>query len=257
MIRIAEGLYPPELAASWDNSGFLVGRLDAQVESILFSLDVTDAVIDEALSIGAQLIISHHPIIFKPISHITDTTPLGAKLLRLTENCIAAYAMHTNLDAGEGGTNDTLANALELDSVELMGEPPSMGRVGILKKAETLSTFGERVKQACGLRTIRVFGDPDSIVSRVGIVTGSGSNPALFSDAKRLGCDVYVTGDIKFHEAQEAHDMGLALVDATHYASEVIALEQLSKSLNEGFAREGFEIKTYISNVNGQVFVDI
>jgi len=252
IMTIAEKIAPPGLAADWDNTGLIIGRIDMPAKKILFALDATDEVISEAVRIGANIIITHHPILFKPTNKIVSSSPLGATLLTLIENRIAALAMHTNLDAAEGGTNDVLAETLGITDTLPLGEPPSMGRIGNLSEPMNLDAFAERVKTALGLSSVRFCGDPASPIKRVCVVCGSGSDIDIFKQAVGAGADAYVTGDIRYHEAQRALSIGLSLIDATHYASENLVIEKLKARFDAGLA--GIGIETAITETDGQVF---
>lgn len=254
-----ERLAPIDLAENWDNVGLLVGRRSSQIDKALVALDVTDDVVDEAISIGATLIISHHPLIFTPIPNINDENHLGGKLLKIIENRINIYAAHTNLDIAEGGTNDVFAERLELDKIEdIISDDKGencIGRAGYLKQPMKLKQLAELIKEKLSLDTVRVVGDGDNIVGKVGICTGSGAKNSYFEQVKTAGCDVYVTGDIGYHQAQTALDCGLSLIDATHYASEVMVVDRLCKYIENEFA--GKDVLIFPSKINGQVFNNI
>ena len=251
-----EKLAPPDLAEDWDNVGFLLGRRQKTVSRILVALDAIDEVIEEAVGLNADMIITHHPILFKPIDRITDDNPLGKRLLRVLEQGIAVYAAHTNLDTAWGGTNDALAACLGLRNVEpilLLDEAPSMGlgRKGILPKKTTLDALSVMVKERLSLPAVRYVGDGKQKVQTVGICTGSASGLKYFTGAVAAGCEVYITGDIRFHEAQDALSMGLPLIDATHYASEAVVIPCLVDGLRDAF---GPAVVVTASAVDGQVF---
>lgn len=264
IIKIAEKIAPVSLSESWDNIGLLVGSIHADISKILVALDATDDVVSEALENDANLIITHHPVIFKPISRITDETPLGRRIIRLIENNICVYSLHTNLDNAHGGTNDELARVLELVDVKPLAVdyvPPDTvitGRMGILPEHITLAEFACYVGERLFLDNVRYVGDGDTIIKTVGVFTGSGSGVSNFQTAKAAGCNVFVTGDIRYHEAQEALAMGLCLVDATHYASENIIVDKLVSDISrelEELPESYMELPIVLaSKLDGQVF---
>jgi dinuclear metal center YbgI/SA1388 family protein len=260
-----ENIAPPSFAENWDNVGLIVGRREKPITKILVALDATSAVVAEAIALGAELIITHHPIIFKAISKINGDSPLGEKLLILAERQISVFSAHTNLDIAQGGTNDILAERLGLSDISPLlpvgnaaANGLSIGRKGVLPLPLRLADFADRVKRSVGLSAIRFVGDADQRIKTVGLSTGSASNAANFKEAALGGCDVFVTGDIRFHEAQDALAIGLALVDATHYASENLAVEKLSGYLRRELHKIGMETEVTVacSSVDGQVFKD-
>lgn len=256
-------LAPPALAEDWDNPGFLVGYCSQKCAHVLVALDVLDSVVEEAVAMGADMIVCHHPMIFKGIKAINDATPAGKRLLKLITHGIAVYAAHTNLDVAEGGTNDTLFNLLGLLNKESL-EPPASpdypfgcGRVGNLPQPMTLTQFGLLVKQALQADHVTITGQEDALVQRVGLCTGASGNERFFNLAARQGCDVYVTGDVTHHNAQAALDLGLCLVDATHYHTEVIVTPSLCSTLTHYFAQKGFsseQIRFTPSQTDGRMF---
>lgn len=263
IIKVIEKLAPLYLAESWDNVGLIIGRRDRVITKILVALDATSEVVDEAVKIGAELIITHHPLIFKAISKVSDTTPLGKNILKLIENKICVYSMHTNLDIAYGGTNDEFAERIGLTNIEPMlitdiavesGIVQAIGRKGILENPISLESYAAFIKEKIGLGCIRFVGEADRTIKTVGLSTGSGSNVKNFTEAIKHGCDVYITGDIRFHEAQEALSLGLALIDATHYASENIIVDKINNYLRLEFNEKNIDISIENSIVDGQVF---
>ena len=234
-IALMEELAPKSLAEKWDNVGLLVGDRNAEVTKILFALDAVDEVIDEAADIGAQLIITHHPLIFKGAGSVSTDTALGRRIIKLIKNNISLYSAHTNFDIAEGGTNSVLAQLLGLTDTE--GLVPSgdafLGKVGSLPHPMTLRILAELIMQKTGAPALNITGDADKTVNRVGLCTGSGADRDFMLAAKQKGCDAYITGDVKYHEAQFAADIDLALIDATHYYTESIAIPYLCKYISE------------------------
>ncbi len=237
LIKILENKAPLYLAENWDNPGLLVGRVNRDIKTALIALDVTNDVIDEAINLKADIIITHHPLIFGAIKSVNDLSYTGEKILMLIENGINHYAMHTNLDKAFGGTNDVLANTLRLENIEPLavdceqnGLPNGLGRMGTLKNGMTFNDFALFVKTKLNTEFVTITGNKEKIVKKVGLCTGSGFE--FIQEAHANKCDVYITADVKFHDAQKALEMGICLIDATHYATENIIVPVLSKYIS-------------------------
>ena len=234
-------------AESWDNPGLMTGDREAHVHKILVALDIDDNVIDEAEKSGADMIITHHPLIFRPVSSVNADNKTGRYLMRLIKKGINVYSAHTNLDVSPIGTNATLAELLGLREIEFLMPPNediySMGRVGRLEKAMKTEDFGELVKKKLGLDNIAISKAGD-YVSKIGLCTGHGSGTEFLLAAKAKGCDGFVTGDVGYHEAQEAIAMGLSLFDGTHYGTEVIVTGTVAAYLRGKFDIDIIESKT-------------
>ena len=249
---------PLKMAESWDNVGLMLGDENACINTILTALDINDRVIDEAVNIGADMIITHHPFIFKPIKNIKYSDACGRRIIKLIKNNISVYSSHTNLDIAKGGTNDTICDILELNNVSGLIECEDkinyLGRVGFLKNNMTLIEFSEYVKLKLKLNVISVSGDKNTIIRKVGVCTGKASNPMYMNKAKLLGCDVYLTGDVGYHDAQYALDIGLCVIDGTHYALEVCIADVLCKYMNEYANKNGLDFKCKASELNIETF---
>lgn len=363
IIKELERFAPKHLAEKWDNVGLTIGNPHKQIKKILVALDVIPAVIEEAIHIGADLIVTHHPmILFQNIKNIQSNTYLGKKIYDFIQNDISAYCMHTNLDIAFGGTNDVLAELVGLENINILQQTSSeelkkivvyvpkgheeivrqamcdagagfignysqcsfytegtgtflplegtnpflgkqgilertqevrietivpesflytvleamkkahvyeepaydiyiveqkgkcygIGRIGTLKQSMTFEQYGAFLKKQLALDTIRLVGDKNKVVKTVGLCTGSGVE--FMEQSKNMGADVYLTGDIKFHEAQRALEMGLCVADVTHYASEVIIVPILKQFLEQKAKQHHWELEIVQSNVNGQVF---
>lgn len=233
IINYMEELFPRSLACDWDNVGLLLGDGKHQVNKILLALDLTDGVVDEAINIGANMIITHHPILIEGIKRITDSA-VAKRVTKLIRHNICLFAAHTNLDIADHGTNDTLCKLFSLEQIEPLKEF-EYGKVGMLAKSVDLKDFANFVKTTLSLETIRFYGDKNRIVKRIGVCSGGGSNSVYFQYAKDKACDVYLTGDIKHHDALCAIDLGLCLIDMTHYASEIIFMKPVRDLLTKKF----------------------
>jgi len=239
VIQYMDQLAPLKTALEWDNSGLLIGERDNPVKRILASLDCTDRAVDEAVSLGVDMIITHHPLIFNSIKSITSDTALGRRIIKLIRGRVALLCAHTNLDMAEGGVNDILFDALGLaEKSPLMPDgtdEAGLGRVGELSSPMRLEDLASFVGSRLRLKHTRYIGDPDTMIYKAGLLCGSGSAVKYFAAAAASGCQAYITGDIKYHDAQAALDLGLCLIDATHYASEAPVVEYLCGYLREGF----------------------
>lgn len=350
VINLIEKLAPKKLALEWDNVGLMVGSSAAKVNKILVVLTVTPGAVEYAASNGIDLIVSHHPFIFKPLNSIRQDWPTGKMIVDAIKHNIAIYSAHTNLDVAKGGINDLLAQELGLEKVEVLdrtyeeplkkiavyvprgyeeavrnamgdagaghignyshcsfnvsgvgtfkplegsnpfiGQPGELekvdevrvetvapaskvrkilnamlkvhpyeevaydvyplenegcvfglGRVGCLKTPVTLRELCQVVKQKLKLKYLRVVGDLERKVSKVAVCGGAGGS--LIPKAVFTGADAYITGDIKYHEAEEAKASGLALIDAGHYSTEKIVLNFLARYLKDELEGLGAEV---------------
>ena len=236
VMEAMERIAPRRLAEEWDNPGLLVGSPGDEVSKILVALDVREETIDRAIKDGCDMIVSHHPLIFRGLKAVRTDDATGRKIARLLRHGIAVFAAHTNLDSAEGGVNDVLAERLGLaDLAALMpgaeGEGLGLGRVGTLAAPQPLplDAFAELVKQRLGLFAVRVVRAGDRKVRRVALCGGSGAE--FVGRAAALGADVYVTGDVKYHDGERAVGLGIHVVDAGHFATEQLIVERLAEAL--------------------------
>ncbi len=249
--NVIEQYAPTELASSYDNVGLILGDKNAHVSTVLLTLDIDLEVAMEAKALGAELIISHHPLIFHPLKKITSDTPEGKCLLFLAENKIAVYAAHTNLDSALGGLNDLAAQFLQLENTLPLetNEGPGIGRIGNLPKQVTVEEFASEIRHLYRLPFIRYIGEGQTKVSKVALCTGSGGDLALIAKEKRA--DVYITGDIKYSVAREAAAAGLAVIELGHYESEYIVVDLLEKIITH---YGGIHVNLHKSRANKNIF---
>jgi dinuclear metal center YbgI/SA1388 family protein len=363
IIQWLEKLFPKDLAEDWDNVGFLLGNADKTIKKILIALEVTPEVVTEAIDKNVDLIITHHPLIFKGIKRLVDHNPHEKMIRQLIFNDIHVYAAHTNADIADGGLSDMLLELLKLkategllsvgrsvllhsvvyvpvESVEAVRHAihqagggaigsysqcsfmtegvgqfmpgldahPAIGTVGILErvkeiklefvaplslKAEiegailrshpyetpayvmmemknsskehylgriaalkapmTLKELAEWLKKELKISHLRIVGNPKALVQRIGVLTGAGDEATQTAKAKR--CDVLITGDIKYHPAQEALSMGMPLIDMGHYNSEIIFKTVLRDRMVEAFERLDYDVTIEVSSAEKDPFL--
>ena len=234
VIEILEKQSPKSYACDWDNVGLLVGREDKEIQKIYIALDATDEAIEEAIANGADMLLTHHPMIFKGMKRVTQEDFIGRRIIRLIQNDMVYYAMHTNFDvmgmadlaADYLGISDT--RVLEITSVSETGEE-GIGRYGSLKKEMTVRECSEEVKQAFSLENVKVFGDLERKVKTAAISPGSGKS--VISNALQAGVDVLITGDIDHHEGIDAVAQNMTVIDAGHYGVEHIFIPYMEQYL--------------------------
>lgn len=358
LIDIMENIASPYLAESWDNIGLQIGDLNSSVHNVMISLDITEKVVQEAILKSVDLIITHHPLIFKPIKNIVASNPVGRVIQLMIKNNISLYCSHTNLDIANNGTNDLLArqiglvdirpfvktekekyyklivfvpeNSLEIvrtalcqagaghignyncctfntkgvgTFMPLKGTNPYIGNIGELENVSeyrletivehdslnkvikemievhpyeevaydiipvansynkvglgrianlhspmTLKGFSEAIKSSLGINSIKIIGDLNKIVSKVSVCSGSGAE--FIDDAYNQGCDCYITGDLKYHEAQYALQLGLAIIDPGHYETEQLICQSLADQINEYRNQNNYDFNVFASHVN-------
>lgn len=234
VIEILEKQSPKSYACDWDNVGLLVGREDKEIQKIYIALDATDEAIEEAIANGADMLLTHHPMIFKGMKRVTQEDFIGRRIIHLIQNDMVYYAMHTNFDvmgmadlaADYLGISDT--RVLEITSVSETGEE-GIGRYGSLKKEMTVRECCEEVKQAFSLENVKVFGDLERKVKTAAISPGSGKS--VISNALQAGVDVLITGDIDHHEGIDAVAQNMTVIDAGHYGVEHIFIPYMEQYL--------------------------
>jgi len=223
---------PRELAMPWDNVGLLVGDPDGPADRILVSLDITEAVVEEAVRTGAQLIVSHHPVMnctWHPVQTLRSDDRQGRILRALIQNRIAAICMHTNLDAAEGGVNDALAEKLGLQDTKPLTDE-KIGRIGTLKCEIPLVDFTRFVVKLLGCNGLR-YTDRGRSVHRVAV--GGGACGEYIGQAIALGCDTFVTSDLKYHDLLDTTEINL--IDAGHFPTEDVICPVLAERLSAAF----------------------
>ena len=243
------GLAPKELAMEWDNVGQLLGDPERDVKRVLVSLDITEAVAQEAIDGGCELIVAHHPVMncrWKAVQNVRRDTPQGRLLMKLLCGGVSCVCMHTNLDAAPGGVNDRLAEVLGLSETELLPGGDNVCRMGTLPEAVTLREFVGRTMTALRCAGIR-YADAGKPVRRVAV--GGGACGEYADAALNAGCDTFVTADVKYHGFLDATAAGLNLIDAGHFPTEDPVCETLVTRLRTEFPA----LRVWKSTLHGDV----
>ena len=238
---------PVRYQMDFDNAGFLVGDGGTAVKNALLALDITDAVIAEAIELRAQLIVSHHPLIFTPLRHATTDDLAGRKVLTMARHGISAICMHTNLDIADGGVNDALMAALgaevtgglEPAGTAADGRTLTCGRVGKLPNPMTMAEFLPYVAGRLHVNGLR-YVDGGLPVERIAVCGGSGGNMLDLAAAK--GCDTFVTADVKYNRFLAAKELGINLIDADHFCTENVVIPVLQEKLQRQFPDVTFTV---------------
>ncbi|MDI9484441.1 MAG: Nif3-like dinuclear metal center hexameric protein [Bacillota bacterium] len=233
-----EKLAPLELALDWDNVGLQIGEPARPVSAALVTLTVTMETVEKAADEGADLIIAHHPVIFKPVRQIRTDTPEGGLLAALLKHELSVYVAHTNLDQAEYGVNHWLAREAGLDDDQVLvaanGSTAGLGRIGSIRPV-SLGEYAGRLEALWGV-PIRVVGDKQRTVARVAVVGGSGGD--FVQHAKAAGADVLVTGDVSYHDAVDALSLGLSVLDAGHFSTEQLMIREVAAYLQKEFGEQ-------------------
>ncbi len=227
-IECMEKIAPSVLAEDWDNPGLLIEPENREVRHVLIALDCTPKIISEARWIGADLILTHHPIFFSPVKRILREEPDTAVAWRMLRSGIGLFSVHTNLDRVEGGVNDALAEKLGIMHAVPYGE--GIGRIGMLAEPISLYRFAQKTEDL--LHTMVSYtGNPESSVQKIAVLGGAGGNAVR--EAADEGADVYLTGEAKHHEAIAAEVLGLPILVAGHDETERVVLPILKERLQE------------------------
>lgn len=256
VVSVLDGFYPPHTAAGWDRVGLVTGDPEQSVGSVHFAVDPTLAVIEEARDRGADLLVTHHPLLLRGVHSVATTSAKGSAVTTLVVADLALYCAHTNADVASPGVNDALAaacglppDAKALDEED--GQP--IGRVGDLAEPTTLAGFARTLAAALPAAPVglRVSGDPEAVIRRVAVQGGAGDD--RFDAVRRSGADVYVTADLRHHPALEAREEARGarpyLVDAGHWATESLWLSEAAERLRATLAAAGYDVQTEVSQL--------
>jgi dinuclear metal center YbgI/SA1388 family protein len=239
VLHVLEEKYPASYAMSWDNPGLQVGRKDRPVKKVYVALDATQQVIEECIAGGADLLVTHHPLLMSGIKKINSEEFPGCKALQLIENGIAHFAIHTNYDVLKMA--QLAEEALKLADLRILeetcrdsdGKAYGIGSVGTLPEKMTAGRCCAYVKEAFGLADVRLFGDPETEIATLAVSPGSGKS--MIDVALASGADLLVTGDIGHHDGLDAVDQGLLVIDAGHYGTEHLFIRQMADDLRKEF----------------------
>lgn len=250
IIEVFKKQSPEMLACDWDNVGLLVGSSRKEVKTIYIALDATDETVTEAIEAGADMLLTHHPMIFKGLKKVNADDFIGRRVIRLLQKDIAYYAMHTNFDIM--GMAELAADKIKLKEAAVLqktavlqknvlretggedGAVKGIGRVGILPEKMTLLACAEAVKKAFELELVKVYGDLACEVERAAICPGSGKH--MIEDALKAGAHVLITGDIDYHEGIDAVAENLCIIDAGHYGLEQIFIPYMKQYLEKSLS---------------------
>ena len=236
---------PSSLSCEWDNDGLMCSPdLTAPVNRILLTLDVSEAAVDFAVNHKCDLIISHHPMIFRPLKTVTEENFTAGKVLKCVKNGISVFSFHTRLDIVEGGVNDRLADLLNLSDTQPFGdaETPTIGRMGMIEPTN-LRDFVDFVKEKLGVPAIQSV-DLGREVRRVALVGGDGKD--FLKPAMLAGADVYLTGTISYNSMVDAADLGIQVIEAGHFFTENPVLDVLQDLIKAAHSKA--EILTFHSD---------
>lgn len=237
IIELIEEHSPVKYAQDWDNVGLLAGRRDKEVSRIMIALDATDRVVEQAFSEKADLLLTHHPLIFSPRKSVTTDDIIGRRLVRLLQSDIAYYAMHTNFDVM--GMADLSAEKLHLSGISVLeqtaqdaeGKPEGIGRCGQLPRRMTLKGLAEFVKECYELDYVRICGEETCRIEKVAVSTGSGGS--MIEPAIAAKVQVLISGDIDYHAALDAVAEGLCIIDAGHFGTEKMFVPYMSRYITK------------------------
>ncbi|MER7914922.1 MULTISPECIES: Nif3-like dinuclear metal center hexameric protein [unclassified Streptomyces] len=255
VIAALENLWPAERAESWDAVGTVVGDPGQEVTRVLFAVDPVQEIVDEAVGLGADLLVTHHPLYLRGTTTVAASHFKGRVVHTLIKNDIALHVAHTNADAADPGVSDALAGALDVRVVRPLVPDPTdpngrrgLGRVCELDHPLTLRELAARAAERlpATAQGIRVAGDPDTVVRT--LVVSGGSGDSLFEQVRAAGADAFLTADLRHHPASEAVAQSpLALLDAAHWATEWPWCEQAAGQLDEISDRHGWDLRVHVS----------
>ncbi|MEN8135445.1 MAG: Nif3-like dinuclear metal center hexameric protein [Thermodesulfobacteriota bacterium] len=239
LLTILDGIAAASLAESWDNVGLMVGDPGQEISGVLVALDVSEAIMAEAEGHGCNVVVSHHPFIFKPLAAIRTDQVTGRLLARALARQMAVVSCHTNLDKVPGGVNDVLASSLDLQNCRVLAadsggvDEIGLGRLGELRSVATFPEFIDILLAALDLPAVRVAGVVPEQLSTIAVCGGSGSE--LAGAAMAAGAQVFITGEVKHSTARWAEDAGFCVIDAGHFSTEKLVVPSLVSAIAKGF----------------------
>ncbi len=240
LIEILDKLAAPKLAQSWDNTGVSFGNLDKEISKIMIALEPSEVVIDQAIEAKVDVLITHHPMIFKPVGSLSYDSLIGRKITKLAQSNIVSFSMHTNMDVAVMalksaqilGLSDV--KHLEITHVdEASNKVYGFGSMGSLDKDLSMMQCVDLVKEKLNIDNLRVVGDMNKTIRKIAILPGSGKS--FINNVLKENVDVLITGDIDYHSASDAVDMGVSIIDAGHFETEYFFVEYMEEFLNNIF----------------------
>ena len=226
--------FPEEYALEWDNVGLLAGRQKKEVERIYIALDAQEAIVEAAVESKADMLITHHPLIFSPVKQITDEDFIQRRIMKLLQNDISYYVAHTNYDVLKmGELAGEIFGLVNSQVLEMVTDEMGIGRVADLPQEISLKECCRQVRERFGLGPVRLFGEPEQRIKRVAISPGSGKS--MIEAALAAGADVLITGDIGHHDGIDGLARGLNVIDAGHYGLEYIFMDDMERYIKRSF----------------------
>jgi len=254
IVEIANRLFPFEIAEPWDNCGIQIGDPTRRVNSIAFSLDATPQTVKFAAASSCELLVTHHPVLLEPFRNIVADSLFGRTLRDAARMGVDILSLHTNLDAAAGGLNDQLTDKLGLQNVTT-SVSAQCARFGRLPIATTVFGLARKIAKDLEISHVRVISEKDGEVRTLFLAAGSGMS--YLGEALRQNADVMVTGDVRYHAAREALEMGMPVIDAGHYGLEKGAVELLSAAFETEFSRLGLAITCINCRLEKEPFIEI
>lgn len=248
--EIINRLCPQEMSEQWDNPGYQIDCGKSEYDRVLVALEITEAVIEEAREYNVDLIITHHPLMFAPVKKLCVNRYPDKLIFELIENRISVYSTHTNFDKLDGGNNDYIGELLGLRDVQPFGKDNGFCRKGYTSFETNFYELIKKASEAFDIdeRYFKISGSVDTPVNVVGWCSGSGSE--FIEDACSEGCDLFITGDLKYHDAQKARSLGICILDAGHYGTEKIFVENMVQKLIDMFEMEDIDIIDSQKDIN-------
>lgn len=240
ILEALEQIAPLSLQEGWDNCGMQIDTGKKDVEKILVCLEITSAVLDEAQKLGADMIITHHPLYFRPISRIDSCSPVGKYTIRLIQSNISVYAAHTCFDKVQGGNNTKLCALLGIPHPEPLftgpGREDYVAYIAMLPEEKPAYAVADELKNVLEIPggVLRCSGNLKKTVRKIAVCTGAGAD--FMSAAEEVGCDLLITGDVRYHEARDAEEKGFVLLDAGHFWTEKIFSSNMAEQLRSTLA---------------------
>ncbi|WP_312091736.1 Nif3-like dinuclear metal center hexameric protein [Aminipila sp.] len=249
LMNTMEKIAPSELAEPWDNCGMQIDLGAAEINKILITLEITTETVTEAEALGVDFIVTHHPLFFSPIKQIDGNNFTGNNVINLIRKGISVFSAHTNFDKAEKGNNFSLAELLKLKKVIDLNRfgMEYIGVFGELSEKKSIRAFMEDMQRQVDLKSseIRLIGNPEAEINKIGLCTGAGIG--MLEIAAANGCQLFVTGDVKYHDGIKAKEMGINVIDAGHYGTEKIFVPNMAKQLTQAF---GNKVQIFESKVD-------